>query len=151
MNKNNNKNNNFAAVSLLLQFLTVNSVSQIQPWIPSILAPTSCRTLMTVSHLTCPIPFDRTQLQLTWKHSVTYLGNSQHTYIGAWGGGTISRSQESGNDAADTFSEDSPVNMNKMVKYLYCKTRRKMQNHFPSYLLMACTGGVVAPDRRAQA
>lgn len=95
------------------------------PKSPVSLTLTSCCTLLTVSHLTCPVPLDRTQIQLTRKHRVTYLGNSQHTYIGARGGGTISRSQESSNDAADALSEYSPVNLNKMVKYLFCKTLRK--------------------------
>lgn len=98
------------------------------PKSPVSLTPTSCCTLLTVSHLTCPVPLDRTQIQLTRKHRVTYLGNSQHTYIGARGGGTISRSQESSNDAADTLSEYSPVNLNKMVKYLFCKTLRKKKS-----------------------
>lgn len=151
------ENNHFVAVSLLEVWHSTpvpHSKQRLsdQCQNPQYHSPlTSCCTLLTVSHLACPVPLDRTQIQLTRKHCVTYLGNSQHTYVGARGGGTISRSQESSNDAAEALSEYSPVNLNKMVKYLFCKTLRKTHNQFPSYLLMACTGGVVAPDRRAQA
>lgn len=75
--------------------------------------------LLTVLHSTCSIPFDQTPKQLPRKHLFSYLGNSQNTYIRARGGRAISSSQESGNNATDALSEDSPVNLKKMVKYLF--------------------------------